>query len=326
MPAIDNPMDPDVIAIREASSREIKGYSRVSELLNEIGGTQYAYEYHVSPSGAGYTTIPDAIAAINADGGWSSDVRPVVIIHPGTYTMTSAITVPRWCTVKGIDKNSVRLKNNTTNMFTMSNNTWLQDFLIEGENNSTLWNIEANDSSDVHVRRVDQLDNGGLNQHGFFVAEGSSFRTIFIEDCIVNSYRTSGRSIIRFWNTGAAARAVDAVVNNVFLDAFQLSNFMTGVQNIGCTDLRIRNSTIRGQGQFMTGVRTELNGVTGTPETEVRHCFLGGGPGDQGYGGGATALFCEAGTRELVYNSFAPSVASAGTRVTFNSTTTTGNP
>jgi hypothetical protein len=45
----------------------------------------------------------------------------------------------------------------------------------------------------------------------------------------------------------------------------------------GVQDVRFRNSTIRGAATYNSSIRHELSGVTGTPDINVRHCFLSGG-------------------------------------------------
>lgn len=242
----------------------------------EIGWTA-GRVYHVGQGANMYATIGAAITAINAASpAPSSTNRVVVMVWPGKYTMTSAVTVPAYVGIKGVSKGLVQFQNNTTDMFICSGNNWFEDFLIEGGTLSSVYAFDGNNKDKIHIRRVDMLNNGGTSVQKFLKQVGSTWKVLFIEDCIVDYYATSGYAVL-LHNNGAAARFCDTIINNVFFDAYQLTGYGGSFQLKGVQDVRFRNSTIRGAATWNTGIRHELSGVTGVPEIHVRHCFLEGG-------------------------------------------------
>lgn len=233
--------------------------------------------YNVGQGSGFYASIDAAITAINATSPAPSSTNRVVIqVWPGKYTTTSAITVPSYVGIKGISKGLVQFQNNTTDIFTCSGNNWFEDFLIEGGTSSTTYAFNCNNADKIHIRRVDMLNNGGTAVQKFLKQVGSTWKVLFIEDCIVDYYYTSGYAVL-LHNNGSAARYCDTIINNVFFDAYQLTGYGGSFQLKGVQDVRFRNSTIRGAATYNTGIRLELSGVTGIPDINVRHCYLGGG-------------------------------------------------
>ncbi len=233
--------------------------------------------YHVGQGANMYATIGAAITAINAASpAPSSTNRVVVMVWPGKYTMTSAVTVPAYVGIKGVSKGLVQFQNNTTDMFICSGNNWFEDFLVEGGTLSSVYAFNCNNTDKNHIRRVDMLNNGGTSVQKFLKQVGSTWKILFIEDCVVDYYATSGYAVL-LHNNGAAARYCDTIINNVFFDAYQLTGYGGSFQLKGVQDVRFRNSTIRGAATYNSSIRHELSGVTGTPDINVRHCFLSGG-------------------------------------------------
>lgn len=251
--------------------------------------------YHVGQGANMYATIGAAITAINAASpAPSSTNRVVVMVWPGKYTMTSTVTVPAYVGIKGVSKGLVQFQNNTTDMFTCSGNNWFEDFLVEGGTLSSVYAFNCNNADKIHLRRVDMLNNGGASVQKFLKQTGTTWKALFIEDCIVDYYATSGYAVF-LDNTGSAARYCDTIINNVFFDAYQLTGYGGSFQLQGVQDVRFRNSTIRGAATYNTGIRHELGGVTGTPEIHVRHCFLEGG----------VPIYSESGTQIWLRNTVA---------------------
>ena len=233
--------------------------------------------YHVGQSPWMYASIQAAVTAINAASPAPSTTnRVVIIVHPGKYTTTAAITVPSYVGIKGVSKGLVQFQNNTTDMFVCSGNNWFEDFLIEGGTLSSVYAFDGNNADKIHIRRVDMLNNGGTSVQKFIKQVGGTWKVLFIEDCIVDYYATSGYAVL-LHNNGAAARYCDTIVNNVFFDAYQLTGYGGSFQLKGVQDVRFRNSTIRGAATYNTGIRLELSGVSGVPDVNIRHCYLGGG-------------------------------------------------
>lgn len=116
--------------------------------------------------------------------------------------------------------------------------------------------------------------------------------------------------MIALQNTsGSASRFVDTIINNIFLDSFFLTDFATNIQVRNCSDVRIRNSTIRGAATFHTGVRVERSGATGTSTAHIRHSYLEGG----------VPVFGEASTNYFLLNTDAVGSLTSGTRTLRNS-------
>ena len=251
--------------------------------------------YHVGQGANMYATIGAAITAINAASpAPSSTNRVVVMVWPGKYTMTSAVTVPSFVGIKGVSKGLVQFQNNTTDMFICSGDNWFEDFLVEGGTLSSVYAFDGNNKDRIHIRRVDMLNNGGAAVQKFLKQVGSTWKILFIEDCIVDYYATSGYAVL-LHNNGAAARYCDTIINNIFFDAYQLTGYGGSFQLKGVQDVRFRSSTIRGAATWNTGIRHELSGVTGTPEIHVRHCFLEGG----------VPIYSESGTQTWLRNTVA---------------------
>lgn len=233
--------------------------------------------YHVGQGANMYATLAAAVTAINAASPAPSTTnRVVIMVWPGKYTMTSTVTVPSYVGIKGVSKGLVQFQNNTTDMFTCSGNNWFEDFLVEGGTLSSVYAFNCNNTDKNHIRRVDMLNNGGTSVQKFLKQVGSTWKILFIEDCVVDYYATSGYAVL-LHNNGAAARYCDTIINNVFFDAYQLTGYGGSFQLKGVQDVRFRNSTIRGAATYNSGIRHELSGVTGTPDINVRHCFLSGG-------------------------------------------------
>ena len=233
--------------------------------------------YHVGQGANMYATLAAAVTAINAASPAPSTTnRVVIMVWPGKYTMTSTVTVPSYVGIKGVSKGLVQFQNNTTDMFTCSGNNWFEDFLVEGGTLSSVYAFNCNNTDKNHIRRVDMLNNGGTSVQKFLKQVGSTWKILFIEDCVVDYYATSGYAVL-LHNNGAAARYCDTIINNVFFDAYQLTGYGGSFQLKGVQDVRFRNSTIRGAATYNSSIRHELSGVTGTPDINVRHCFLSGG-------------------------------------------------
>lgn len=233
--------------------------------------------YHVGQAAWMYASVQAAVTAINAASPAPSTTnRVVIMVWPGKYTMTSTVTVPSYVGIKGVSKGLVQFQNNTTDMFTCSGNNWFEDFLVEGGTLSSVYAFDGNNKDRIHIRRVDMLNNGGASVQKFLKQIGSTWKVLFIEDCIVDYYATSGYAVF-LDNTSGAARYCDTIINNVFFDAYQLTGYGGSFQLQGVDDVRFRNSTIRGAATWNTGIRHEVGGASGTPTIHVRHCHLEGG-------------------------------------------------
>lgn len=270
---------------------------------------QTARVWHVGSASWMYPTIQDAITAINADPTPPTfNNRAVVMIWPGYYTMTAPITVPSWVGIKGVSKGLVQLYNDTTNMFVCSDNVWFEDFLVEGAPTTSISVFYGNNATGVHIRRVDMLKNNGNNKQRFIYQSGSTWTTWLIDHCVIDWWATSNYLNL-FVNTSGVARMVDVHLNDIFFDALHLTTYGHCIGIRGCQDVYVKNATIRGIHPWVTGVRLELGGVTGTPYCWVRHSGLEGG----------VPVYGEAGTTYYLINSDAVGALTAGSRVVRNS-------
>ena len=101
-------------------------------------------------------------------------------------------------------------------MFICSGNNWFEGLLIEGGTMSSVYAFDGNNADKIHIRRVDMLNNGGTSAQKFLKkVSAPSWKTMFIEDCIIDYYATSGYAV-PLHNNGAAARYCDTIINNVF--------------------------------------------------------------------------------------------------------------
>lgn len=251
--------------------------------------------YHVGQAAWMYASVQAAVTAINAASPAPSSTNRVVIqVWPGKYTTTAAITVPSYVGIKGVSKGLVQFQNNTTDMFVCSGNNWFEDFLVEGGTLSSVYAFDGNNKDRIHIRRVDMLNNGGASVQKFLKQIGSTWKVLFIEDCIIDYYATSGYAVF-LDNTSGATRYCDTIINNVFFDAYQLTGYGGSFQLQGVDDVRFRNSTIRGAATWNTGIRHEVGGASGTPTIHVRHCHLEGG----------VPIYTEAGTQIWLRNTVA---------------------
>jgi hypothetical protein len=244
------------------------------------------------------------------------------MMWPGTYIMTSPVTIPSFVGVQGINKGLVQLVNATTDMFHVSDDTWFHDFLVEGQNAPSTTIFVGNNNSRVHVRNVDLLFNAGNNKQSFIFNTGATWQTWIVEHCILDSWKTSGY-LISLINSGAAARFVDVIINDIASDLFQLTDFGGTAYLQGVQDVRFERSTLRGTdagspNKFHTGIYLAKGGVTGTPQFEVFACKMCGAQS----GSGGVACFGEAGTDYVIDNSLARGATTAGTSTVRNSTVT----
>jgi hypothetical protein len=273
--------------------------------------------FHVGSGPEMFATIQAAIDAINAlTVPPSSANRCAILIWPGTYTMTLTLTIPGYCAVIGIHKGATRLINATTDMFTSGGHSiWYENFLVEGST-TTAAVFNLNNKDNQHIRNVDCLNNSGANTQRFILQNGATWRTMFIERCVIDSYKEADY-VNWLFNTSGAAREVDVEVNDVFLDTNHLTNYGGGFLLRQASDIRFRNCKIRGKNAaggttYQTGIRHELNGATGTPTIDIFTTYFSG----------TVSIYGTSGTNFNLMNSEAIGAISDGTKTVHNSTIT----
>lgn len=204
-----------------------------------------AREFHVG-SACEYTTIDGAITAINALApGLDWNHRAIIVLHEAYYEWTTPKTVPGLVTVKGVSKGSVTLYNGTSDMFVSGGpDIYFEDFLVEGSaSTGAVFNL--NGKSRQHIRNVDMLGGGGADTQKFITQSGNSWGTLFIEHCVLNSYRTSGY-LIELLNTSGTCRYIDTEINDVFSDTYSMSATGGSFLLEAVQDVRFRGCRVRG--------------------------------------------------------------------------------
>lgn len=267
---------------------------------------------NVGAGAAMYPTIHDALADVpNLSPPLSGSARAQILVHPGYYTSTTEYEVPSQLSIRGVDKFSVRLFNETTNMFKfMGPSAHIGHFLIEGSSNTALTAFDGNGQSRLHIRDVDMLNNGGQSKQQFLRQEGTDWFTLIAERCIIDSFREGGAALIRLVNTAVAARYVDAYFCDIFTDVWHTSNYLTQFQVSNCQDVRLHDCKVRGNGPWHTGVRVERPaGKTGQPWAHLFNSHLTGG----------VPVYAEAGCHYELDNCSARGSLTAGSRQVRNS-------
>lgn len=246
--------------------------------------------YHVGQSPWMHASIAAAVTAINtASPAPSTTNRVVILVHPGKYATSSPITVPSYVGIKGVSKGLVQMQNDTSDLFICAGNNWFEDFLVEGSATPTVYAFDGNNKDKLHFRRVDMLNNGGVARQKFLKQSGATWKTMFVEDCILDYFGTSGYAVT-LTNSAAAARFCDVEFNNCFFDAYQLTSAGGSIQLQGVQDVRVKDSRIRGAASYNNSVRLELNGVTGTPDVTISHSYCTGNVPI--YGAAGTQVYC----------------------------------
>lgn len=254
--------------------------------------------------------IQEAITYINEKEPASSANRAQVFIHPGFYRSETPIVVPSFVSIKGADKFSVQLQNDSSDLFFLNgNHTAFFDFLVEGSPTAGLFAFRCNNFSNIHIRNVDMLGQGGIARQLFLHQSGSTWRTFLFEHCILDGFNTSG-TLCQFVGTASAAHDVDTHINDCFIDTLHLTGFGGGVQVRGIFEFNVRGSLIRGANAFQTGVRVEKpGGQSGTPSCLITNSYLTAG----------VPVFGEAGTHYTLTNVDALGSLTSGTRTLRNS-------
>lgn len=249
--------------------------------------------YHVGQYGGMYASVDAALTAINAASpAPSSTNRVVILVWPGKYITSSTIAPPVYVGIRGISKGLVQFQNDTTDLFTLSGNNWLENFVVEGSSTSSVYAINCNNSSKCYIRNIDLSDNGGTARQKFLKQSGNSWTDLYLEHLVLSYYGTSGYAVL-LENTAATARDVATEINDIFSDANQLTNYGGSFQIRGVQNARFRSCQIRGAATYNTGIRFELGGVTGLPEMDIRQSYLGGG---------GVPIYTESGTDTYIRN------------------------
>jgi hypothetical protein len=236
-----------------------------------------------------------------------------VAVFPGFYLSTVPYEIPTFTEVMGLSKFSTQLQNLTTDLFLLQgDHTQFSNFLIEGAADPALWAFQLNNRSNVHIRNVDMLHWGFSSKQGFVRQVGATWSILFIEHCVVDSYKTQGEAI-HLICSAPVSYLNDVTINDLFLDTFHLNTFGGGLLLPGCRDVRIKYSTIRSRRDhsYTTGIyhATYPGGQTGTqPDLVLRHSYVEA----------AVACFAQAGTTHTLIQSDCLGALTSGTRTLRN--------
>lgn len=239
--------------------------------------------------------------------------RVCVRIGPGYYDMTERIDVPSWVEIRGASRRLTQLHNATTDMFRVTGGgVWFRDFLIEGAANNSVYAFDGNNQTGISVTGVDMLNNGGTSTQKFLKNSGSTWTTLFLKDCVIDSYAASGYMIF-LENTSGAVRGADVHAWDLFVDTLHLTNYGGAFLIRDFSDVSVRHSEIRGAATYHTGVRIERTaGATGTADLKVQHAYIAGG----------VPVYGTANSNYLLANTDAVGALTAGTRTLRNSSVT----
>jgi hypothetical protein len=288
-------------------------------IISSAGGVTYPYSnvYAVGTGTGMYTSIQAAITAINGGTAPTESSQAVVLIYPGQYTMTAAITVPQWVSIVAVAENfPVLLINNTTDVFVCSGyNQFVGLTVLQGTAANT-WAFNVGNTTDVNVLRCAMYSPGSSVGQGFISANGAAWVRISARGCTVNSGMTNNNGntnyIVSLTNTSTNVRFCDSWFEECFFDSYSLTNYGGGFNFINVQDVRVERSTIRGAATYNTSIRcTRVAGITGTPQVEVRNCYCAGG----------TAIYNDASTTINVLNTDAAGSVFAGASTLHNSYT-----
>ncbi len=280
--------------------------------------------WHVGGAAWMYPTIQAALDAIVADPTPPSQTQQaVVLIHPGTYTMTARIDVPQWVTIKGSCRTAVHLRNDTTDMFKCTGDgVVFETFTIDGStSNGAIYGIDCNNRSGVYVHQVDMFSvPAGQAKQRFLTQSGSTWKVLHIEGCAID-YRGLNEYAIKLVNTGAV-RFCDTWIERNFIDAFALTGFGGVAYVEKAQDVRFWSNVFRGTSSFYTGVFVSRGGSGVNINVEFSH-HTGTGALAAGHAGGVAA-FGESNCTLTFDNSIArgAAVAAGGTLTTRNTTIT----
>jgi hypothetical protein len=316
---------PDFTAARCPAAAMICGTTPTTELTDITVANEWTTDYswptarilHVGQDPRMYRSVTDAIAAIPLLAVPPSvNNRLTVMVWPGKYTTSSVIDVPAYVGIKGISATTVIFQNDVTSLFRAAGSfCFFEDFMISGSPTAGLYALDMNNQNNVEIRRVNMLNNGGAARQLFLKQSGATWKTMFVQDCIVDGYQASGELCLLENTSTTASRDVDTHFTNAFFDVFHLSATGGCMKVRGLHGLYLRvGSLFRGVGANFTGVRLEKAGVlAGTPATEIHDSVIvGNAP--------AASVRTEVGTNWVSVNAYLASSVFAGTHLEFNST------
>ena len=248
------------------------------------------HEYHVGTGAGMYPTIRAAIDAINAGPAPTQAARALIWLHSGEHTDNAPLTVPNWTTIKGVSKGAASFYNDASDCFVCGHDVYFEDFIVTVGATAGTFAFIGNNSDAIHIRNVDFLNFHGYRPQGFLKQEGATWKILFIERCVIDYRHTSGYAI-ELRNTSGASRWVDSTINDCFIDAYALTAYGGGIAADQVQDIRVWNSTIRGQAPHNTGVR--LTGASAT--FEIRNSTFNGfnntGTGVSVYGAAGSTVY-----------------------------------
>jgi hypothetical protein len=230
------------------------------------------YEFHVGQDCA-YASIYDAITAINA----LPPGRPrcTIIVHTGTYDMTGlgTLDIPSNVTLQGIDPYSVVLLNDSADMFTLQGSSIvIIDFIVYAAHSSSYAVVRGNDQYGPAVVNVTCNTDLATPASGYFIVQsGPTWNTFLVNNCAINSTRTSGQ-MMRFINTSGAARALNLRITTTICATYGLTSAGGGYYFEACTDVTLTSCQIFGNTPYQQGAYLTNGSSTGNSSLSLFSC------------------------------------------------------
>ena len=152
--------------------------------------------YNVGGGDCMFSTINDAVAAINAQIPLPSDRdRALIRIWPGEYKLyvvSDYVTLPAFTDLVGIEKNSTIIRGlQNVSLITLSGNNRIANFSYgEGPNGATL--INCNNASDVFIDNITSEATQDPRTMALCKQAGATWERLFISRCELNYDGASG--------------------------------------------------------------------------------------------------------------------------------------
>lgn len=276
----------------------------------------YTERVSVIDFGADPTGTYDSTAAIQA----AIDTNGSVYLPPGTYMVTSPITIPAGCVVEGAGSAlttvtvppSAFVNFGYNFVFTLNPQSILRHIKIDGQ--------KRNGTNPAHECGGVQLGNGCTcedvftydpNYFGFWIYNASQVKLIDCQsdlggnnDSIGGGGSTDVNIVRHLWHPSSAGNRLDHVGSNrlVLTDCVDLSTEPGGFFFQGCTESGLSNCTFAG----VAGVALQSYQTTSTVYVNPLECFvnecriIGGGGVSLAYGTGTGTVV--GGANRLVNN------------------------
>lgn len=220
-----------------------------------------------------YPTIHAALAAINTGGPPAANNKKIIKVWPGEYVSTTPYVVPGFVAIKGCERRTVVLVNNTGDMFTLAgSDITIESFAMGGDPGAAFVRVRNPNQNLFSARDV--LHFGVCN---FYAATGATWINAEFDNVLLVSGPPSGYLVDL--NNSGGSRFVDVWIKNCFWDNFFLGGGGAGdkggcLQVTNCLDVRVMWSELRAAannaGEFGVGINMLSNS-----DVRVENTYIG---------------------------------------------------